>query len=96
MSKYKITDTATPSERRMSYISEDVLETLQKFIQIVDKNLSIGEIDYGKGEIKVAMTYNRGTPDEWVEQDFIVVNVNADSVPAACHDVYTKVYDRCR
>lgn len=94
MSTFKVTDAS--DDRRMNYIKLDVLETLQKFIQIVDKNLSIGEIDYGKGEIKVAMTYNKGTPEEWVEQDFIVVNVNADSVPAACHDVYTKVYERCQ
>ena len=94
MSTFKVTDAS--GDRRMDYIKLDVLETLQKFIQIVDKNLSIGEIDYGKGEIKVAMTYNRGTPDEWVDPDFIVVNVNADSVSAACNDVYTKVYERCR
>ena len=94
MSTFKVTDAS--GDRRMDFIKLDVLETLQKFIQIVDKNLSIGEIDYGKGEIKVAMTYNKGTPDEWVEQDFIVVNVNADSVSAACHDVYTQVYERCR
>jgi len=94
MSVFKVTDAS--GDRRMDFIKLDVLETLQKFIQVVDKNLSIGEVDYGKGEIKVAMTYNRNTPDEWVDKEFLVVNVNADSVPAACHDVYTKVYDRCR
>lgn len=94
MSVFKVTDAS--GDRKMDYIKLDVLETLQKFIQIVDKNLSIGEIDYEKGVIKVAMTYNKGTPDEWVHPEFLVVNVNADSVSAACHDVYTKVYERCR
>lgn len=94
MSAFKVTDAA--GDRKMAFIKLDVLETLQKFIQTVDKNLSIGEVDYEKGVIKVAMTYNRDTPDEWVQSDFLVVNVNADSVSAACHDVYTKVYDRCR
>lgn len=94
MSVFKVTDAA--GDRKMAFLKLDVLETLQKFIQIVDKNLSIGEIDYEKGVIKVAMNYNRDTPDEWVQSDFLVVNVNADSVSAACHDVYTKVYDRCR
>ncbi len=94
MSTFKTTGAS--GDRKMAYLKLDVLETLQKFIQIVDKNLSIGEVDYSKGEIKIAMTYNAGSSNEWVKPDFIVVNVYSDSVSAACNDVYTKVYDRCR
>lgn len=96
MSKFKITDTATPSERRMSYLGEDVLDTLDKAIKLIDPNLDIGEVNYQTGLINVYMNYNVGTPDQWTLCDFLVVNVNADSVSAAFHDVYSRVYDRCR
>ena len=80
---------------RMSVLGERDLETLEKFIQIVDKGLVLSSVDYDKGLICVGMTYNRGTSEEWVEEDFIVVNVACDSVAAACKDVYSAAYARC-
>ena len=80
---------------RMNVLSDDQIQTIEKAIQFIDKNLSIHEINYDTGTVSVAMTYNKGTPNEWTEQNFIVVNVNADSEPALFKDVFNQVYSRC-
>ena len=80
---------------RMAIIPDDVLDTLEKAIRTVDPNLSIATVDYASGTILVAITYNAGTKGQWTCENFIQVNVNADSVAAAFRDVYSRVYDRC-
>lgn len=87
-----VNSTTTP---RMDKMSDEFIDTLEKAIRTVDRSLSIDTVDYGTGTVLVSMRYNHGTPDEWVQHDFIKVNVNADSNAAAFHDVYTQVYDRC-
>lgn len=79
----------------MTVLTDDQINALETVIKTVDHNLSIDCIDYSKGTVDVAMTYNHGTPNEWTEKQFISVNVNADSAPAIIHDVFNKVYDRC-
>lgn len=81
--------------RRMNELSQDQVETLEKTLQMIDKTLSIEEINYQTGTINVGITYNRGTDKEWTDTEFIKVNVNGDSQAAAFHDVYLATYDRC-
>lgn len=80
---------------RMATIPDEVLDTLEKAIRTVDPNLSIAKVDYASGTVSVAITYNRDTRNQWTDEDFLQVNVNADSVAAAFRDVYSKAYDRC-
>lgn len=78
----------------MAVLSDDQLDTLKKLVKITDANLDLAEVNYDTGTVHVSMTYNKGTPDQFTEQDFIVVNVGCDSVPAIFKDVFTAVYDR--
>lgn len=79
----------------MAVLTDEQTNALEVAIKTVDRNLSIHCIDYSIGTVDVAMTYNHGTPNEWTENKFISVNVNADSAPTIFHDVFNKVYDRC-
>ena len=72
----------------MAVLSDKQLDTL------TDEHLDLAEINYDTGTVHVSMTYNEGTPQQFTEHDFIVVNVGADSVPAIFKDVFTAVYDR--
>lgn len=85
----------TKERTAMSVFTDDQIDTLEKAIKTVDRHLSIAKVDYDAGTISVGMTYNEGTDSEWVEDDFLVVNVASDSVAAAFYDVYTQAYSRC-
>ena len=79
----------------MAVLTDEQINALETIVKTVDRNLSVDCIDYSRGTVDVAMTYNKGTKDEWTEKRFITVNVNADSAPTIFHDVFNKVYDRC-
>jgi len=83
------------NEPRMTVLTQDQTETLDKMVKTMDPALSITDIDYGAGTISVGITYNRGTKDEWTNKDFIVVNVACDSVSAIFWDVHKAVHERC-
>ena len=87
-----IVNSKTP---RMDIMSDEFIETLARAIKTVDPNVAIDTVDYFLGRVFVSMRYNKGTEHEFVQKDFIEVNVNADSNAAAFHDVYNAVYDRC-
>lgn len=78
----------------MAVLSDKQLETLKDLVKLTDEHLDLAEINYDTGTVHVSMTYNEGTPKQFTEHDFIVVNVGADSVPAIFKDVFTAVYDR--
>ena len=80
---------------RMANPTEAQLDTLEKAVQTVDRNLFISEVDFEKGTVSLGMVYNPGEPSQWKQEDFLVVNVACDSVAALFHDVYSKAYDRC-
>lgn len=84
-----------PEKRAMTIFTDDQLQTLEKAIQTVDRNVYISKIDYDKGLVFIGMNYNEGTPNAFQEDDFMTINVASDSVPAAFKDVFNRVYDRC-
>jgi len=84
-----------PEKRAMTIFTDDQLQTLEKAIQTVDRNVYISKIDYDKGLVYIGMNYNEGTPNAFQEEDFMTINVASDSVPAAFKDVFNRVYDRC-
>jgi hypothetical protein len=79
----------------MGVMSEDHLDLLSRILQTADKGLVLSCVDYDKGLISVGMTYNKGSAEEWVQEDFLVVNVACDSVAAEIHEVYNAAYSRC-
>lgn len=85
----------TAGHPSMAVLSEQDIELLDRCIRLIDRNLELDSIDYSAGTVSVAITYNRGTGNEWVKHDFIQVNVACDSIPAIFRDVYGQVYDRC-
>lgn len=80
---------------RMSNPTEAQLDTLEKAVQTVDRNLFVSEVNFEKGTVSLGMVYNPGEPSQWSQEDFLVVNVACDSVATLFHDVYSAAYDRC-
>lgn len=78
----------------MAVLSDKQLDTLKDLVKITSEHLDLAEINYDTGTVHVSMTYNEGTPKQFTEHDFIVVNVGSDSVPTTFKDVFTAVYDR--
>ena len=79
----------------MATLDNMQLNTLDQAIKTVDPNVAIHTVNYDTGIISISITYNKGTPNEWVDHKFLEINVASDSVAAAFYDVYTRVYKRC-
>ena len=75
-----------------SRFTEDQLETLDKAINLTCAQFHLQKVDYAAGTIHISNTYNRNTPDQWTQDDFIVVNIGACSVACAFHSAYEAVY----
>ena len=84
-----------PDKKAMDIFSDDQIQILEKAIQLTDRHVFISKIDYDKGLVYIGMNYNEGTPNAFQEEDFMIINVGCDSVPAAFKDVFNQVYDRC-
>lgn len=79
----------------MSIFDNATVDTLDQAIKTVDPSVAIDTVNYDTGIISISITYNKGTPNEWVDHKFLEINVASDSVAAAFYDVYTRVYKRC-
>lgn len=85
----------TKPRRAMDQFSSVELDILDKAIKTVDPSVAIDTINYDTGIIQVSITYNLNTPNQWTNHNFMQINVNAESVAAAFHEVYEHVYQRC-
>lgn len=86
------------NERKaMDVMTDNQLVTLENLLKEMDRRLSINSIDYSKGLINLNYLRNEGTPDEWVDENFIEVNVSMESIPCMIWEVVNKVWERvCR
>ena len=76
-------------ERRMSFVDDENRDTMEKALQMVDRNVYIANIDYARGVVVLGYRYDNYPEENWLE-----VNVACDSVPAILHDVFNKAYDK--
>lgn len=79
----------------MDVMDDETVELLEKFIKRMERRLYIHKIDYQLGVIGLGYTYNIGTKDEWNQDDFMEVNVAAESVPCLMWEVVDKVFHKC-
>lgn len=79
----------------MDVMDDETVGLLEKFIKRMDRRLYIHKIDYQLGVIGLGYTYNIGTKDEWNQDDFMEVNVAAESVPCLMWEVVDKVFHKC-
>lgn len=79
----------------MDVLSDDEIITLEKAIKTMDHNIIITEINYEIGVIKIGYIYNKGDEDVWIKNDFMTVNVNAESVGCLFWEVINAVFHRC-
>lgn len=86
------------NERKaMDVMTDNQLVTLENLLKEMDRRLSINSIDYSKGLISLNYLRNEGTPDEWVDENFVEVNVSMESIPCMIWEVVNKVWERvCR
>lgn len=75
-----------------SRFTEDQLDTLDKAINLTCAQFHLQKVDYAAGTIHISNTYNRNKPDQWTQDDFIVVNIGACSIASAFHAAYEAVY----
>jgi hypothetical protein len=79
----------------MDVIDDETVELLEKFIKRMERRLYIHKIDYQLGVIVLGYIYNIGTDDEWKQDEFMEVNVAAESVPCLMWEVVNKVFHKC-
>lgn len=79
----------------MDVMDDKTVGLLEDFIKRMDRRLYIHKIDYQVGVIVLGYTYNIGTKDEWKQDDFMEVNVAAESVPCLLWEVVNKVFNKC-
>lgn len=86
------------NERKaMDVMTDNQLVTLENLLKEMDRRLSINSIDYSKGLISLNYLRNEGTPNEWVDENFVEVNVSMESIPCMIWEVVNKVWERvCR
>jgi hypothetical protein len=79
----------------MDVMDDETVELLEKFIKRMERRLYIHKIDYQLGVIVLGYIYNIGTDDEWKQDEFMEVNVAAESVPCLMWEVVNKVFHKC-
>lgn len=79
----------------MDVMNDETVELLEKFIKRMERRLYIHKIDYQLGVIVLGYIYNIGTDDEWKQDEFMEVNVAAESVPCLMWEVVNKVFHKC-
>jgi hypothetical protein len=79
----------------MDVMDDETVGLLEKFIKRMDRRLYIHKIDYQLGVIVLGYIYNIGTDDEWKQDEFMEVNVAAESVPCLMWEVVNKVFHKC-
>ena len=84
-----------PKRCPMPVLSTDQLTCLEKAIQTTDPNVYIAKTDYIERKVYIGIMYNVGTPNFFKEDDFIVIEIESNSVPDIFNEVFNQVYDRC-
>lgn len=79
----------------MEKLEKDDITALDTLLKKMDRNVSIGKIDYERESVHLNYLRNRGTPDEFVDEDFCEVNVAMNSIPATIYDVVNTVFKKC-
>lgn len=81
----------------MDDMTDEQLVSLENILKEMDRRLAINYIDYKTGLIGLDYTRNIGTEDEWVDENYLEVNVAAESVPCMIWEVVNMVFNRiCR
>ena len=84
-------------KKAMDVMTDEQLVTLENLLKEMNRRVAINSIDYTKGLIGINYTYSIDTPDEWVDENFLEVNVSMESVPCMIWEVVNKVWERfCR
>lgn len=78
----------------MDKFTEEETEALDRLIKKMNSRVGIDHIDYGKEKIVLSYVYNKGTPNEWIENNFLEVNTSCESVPCAIWEVVNATYKR--
>lgn len=81
--------------RSMDVLSEAQIQHLETLLKDMDSRLYIYKIDYHLGIIGLGYIRNKGTEDEWYDDEFIEVNVAMESVPCMLWEVVNKVFHKC-
>ena len=81
----------------MTELNETQKRNLENILKDMDARLYIVKLDYDNETVKIGYIRNRGTEDEWLDDNFLEVNVKGDSRAAVIRDVVKNVFDyTCR
>lgn len=79
----------------MSVLTDEQISVIEKAVQQIEHIACITKIDYEKGLIVIGLIHNKGTKDEFLDKNFLEVNVRAESVACMTWEVINKVFHRC-
>jgi len=79
----------------MDVLNKEQIKTLEDALHLMCRKLSISEIDYEKGLITLGYLYNEGSKNQFVQYDFMKVNVAAESIPCLFWEVTNAVFHKC-
>lgn len=81
----------------MTELTENQKKNLENILKDMDSRLYIVKLDYTEEVVKIGYIRNRGTEDEWLDDNFLEVNVKGDSRAAVIRDVVKSIFDyTCR
>lgn len=84
-----------PKRSPMPVLSSEQVKCLEKAIQTTDRNVYIAKMDYTERKVYIGMNYNVGTPNIFKEDDFMVLEIESNTIPEIFNEVFNNVYDRC-
>ena len=84
-----------PKRCPMPTLSTDQLKCLEKAIQLTDRNVYIAKTDYLERKVYIGIQHNVGTVNFFKDDDFLVIDIEGNSVPDIFNEVFNRVYNRC-
>ena len=78
----------------MERFTEEETKALDNLIKKMNRRMGIDHMDYKKEKVVLSYIYNKGTPQEWVEPNFLEVNTACESVPCAIWEVVNATFKK--
>ncbi len=78
----------------MDILTADQIETIQKAITMIDKYLTVEEINYNTGRVRLGHRYINKT-GEFIDFNFMSINVSAESAGCMLWEIVNAVFNRC-